>query len=176
MKLIAEKAKKDKREIKRSAVAAPALVADSVGDNPRLAKVIARVQGDPAYVKNRCAELGKMMREGRYARMSARRKTDVAFRLLCNLRNRTHAAMKGKGKSHRTMSLVGCTIPELKRHIEQQFHAGMAWENYGKWHIDHIRPCASFDLLDPAQQRACFHFSNLQPLWALENWRKNAKW
>lgn len=50
----------------------------------------------------------------------------------------------------------------------------MTWENHGMrgWHIDHKRPCSSFDLSDPAQQCACFHFSNLQPLWATENLRK----
>jgi hypothetical protein len=52
----------------------------------------------------------------------------------------------------------------------------MTWENYGPvWHVDHIRPCASFDLTDPAQQRECFHFSNLQPLFAAENLAKGDK-
>jgi hypothetical protein len=52
----------------------------------------------------------------------------------------------------------------------------MTWENRSKWHVDHIRPCASFNLFDPAQQAACFHFSNLQPLWAADNIRKSDKW
>jgi HNH endonuclease. len=54
----------------------------------------------------------------------------------------------------------------------------MSWDNYGRdgWHIDHIRPCASFDLTDPEQQRQCFHYTNLQPLWAADNIRKGAKW
>jgi hypothetical protein len=54
----------------------------------------------------------------------------------------------------------------------------MTWENHGRygWHIDHIRPCASFDLADPEQQRKCFHYTNLQPLWASENMRKGDKW
>lgn len=53
----------------------------------------------------------------------------------------------------------------------------MTWANYGKsgWHIDHIKPCASFDLSDPDQQKACFHYSNLQPLWAFDNLSKGAK-
>lgn len=81
-------------------------------------------------------------------------------------------------KSARTMDLTGCTITELRQHLEAQFVDGMDWDNYGRngWHIDHIRPCASFDLADPDQQRQCFHYSNLQPLWEADNIRKGAKW
>jgi len=67
------------------------------------------------------------------------------------------------------MKLVGCSIDFLKQHLENKFKPGMSWKNYGKWHIDHIRPCASFDLRKPAEQKKCFHYSNLQPLWAKEN-------
>jgi len=73
------------------------------------------------------------------------------------------------------LDLLGCTVEELRAHLEKQFKRGMSWSNYGRWHIDHIRPCASFDLTDPEQQRICFHYSNLQPLWAEENMRKGAK-
>jgi hypothetical protein len=55
---------------------------------------------------------------------------------------------------------------------EAQFLPGMTWENRSEWHIDHRLPCAAFDLLNPVHQRACFHFSNLQPLWAEDNQRK----
>lgn len=53
----------------------------------------------------------------------------------------------------------------------------MSWDNYGYrgWHIDHIKPCASFDLTDPNQREQCFHFSNLQPMWAKDNLSKGAK-
>ena len=62
------------------------------------------------------------------------------------------------------------------KYIEAQFKPGMTWERYGEWHVDHIRPCASFDLTDPKQQKICFHYSNLQPLWAADNIKKGAKW
>lgn len=108
-------------------------------------------------------------------RESARRKTDINFKLKKYLRTRVYCALKGSVKSKNTMDLIGCSIDELKSHISQQFHPGMTWENYGKWHVDHIKPCASFDLVDPEQQKACFHFSNLQPLWAADNIRKSDK-
>lgn len=107
------------------------------------------------------------------------RKTDPAYRLMHNLRNQTRHGMARAGgtKSHRTIEYIGCSFKELRSHLEKQFRPGMIWENYGPvWHVDHIRPCASFDLSDPEQQRACFHFSNLQPLFAEENLKKGAKW
>jgi len=63
-------------------------------------------------------------------------------------------------------------------HIEKQFKPGMNWENYSLygWHIDHIRPCASFDLTKEEEIQKCFHYSNLQPLWAEENLKKAATW
>ncbi len=105
-------------------------------------------------------------------------KTDIKFRILCVLRTRMSIAMKNKKKSNRTMDLVGTSMNGLRNHLESQFKDGMSWENYGKfgWHIDHIRPCASFDLSDPEQQKQCFHYTNLQPLWAHENLTKHAKY
>ena len=153
------------------------LTAVSSGEkNARLSTVVARLAADPSSVARKCKELGAKGRERSKRYMAHRQKTDPAFRLLSALRCRTRSALKGKGKSKRTMMLVGCTLAELRAHLENQFVAGMSWENYGKWHVDHIRPCVSFDLLDPDQQAKCFHFSNLQPLWAIDNFRKSGKW
>ena len=82
-------------------------------------------------------------------------------------------AMRGKLKSAKTEELIGCTFEEFRVHIEKQFHDKMTWDNYGEWHVDHIIPCAVFDLLQPTQQLLCFHYSNLQPLWGEENLSKN---
>jgi hypothetical protein len=67
--------------------------------------------------------------------------------------------------------LVGCTPIDLMKHLERQFQSGMSWDNHGEtgWEIDHIKPCASFNLADPDQQRACFHYTNLRPLWRSDN-------
>ena len=98
------------------------------------------------------------------------------YKLMSNMRKRIWHALKGGVKSDVTMSLIGCSIGELKNYIECQFVEGMTWGNYGEWHVDHIRPCASFDFSDPEQQRVCFHFTNLQPLWAVDNFKKHASY
>ena len=71
--------------------------------------------------------------------------------------------------------LVGCSIHFLKEYLSKQFKPGMNWDNVGKWHVDHIIPVAKFDLKDPEQQKICFHYTNLQPLWATENLKKGKK-
>ena len=90
------------------------------------------------------------------------------------LRSRLHDCITKKSAG--TAEFVGCSWEHLVAHIERQFKPGMSWKNRNAWHIDHIRPCASFDLSDPAQQLACFHYTNLQPLWVEENLAKGAKW
>jgi hypothetical protein len=106
-----------------------------------------------------------------------RRKTDLKFKLTCILRTRVGHALKGNSKSARTMELLGCSADELKKHLEAKFQTGMTWGNYGRdgWHIDHIIPCASFDLSKSEEQKRCFDFMNLQPLWADENRKKHTK-
>ena len=87
------------------------------------------------------------------------------------------AIYNNKYKYTSAVNLLGDSIPNVIKHLEKQFKLGMTWANHGKngWHIDHIIPCAHFDLSDPAQQRACFHYTNLQPLWAFDNISKGAK-
>lgn len=105
-----------------------------------------------------------------------RRKNDIQYRLVGNLRSRMRSSLKGRIKDNTTMKLVGCNYKELRTHLESQFFEGMNWDNYGKWHMDHIKPCAAFDLSDPIQQKECFHYTNLQPLWAKDNIRKSDKY
>lgn len=101
-------------------------------------------------------------------------KTDPSFRVACSLRSRIRHALLGTvAKQASTQSLLGCPLIWLEIHLGSLFRPGMAWENYGPvWHIDHRRPCASFDLTLPHQQRECFHWTNLQPLFAKENFQK----
>jgi hypothetical protein len=100
---------------------------------------------------------------------------DINYRIKCQLRNRLYMAMKNNasGKAYSTMELIGCTIEEVRTFLEAEFEEGMTWENQDEWHIDHIRPCASFNLEDPEEQKKCFHWTNLQPLWAADNLAKS---
>jgi len=109
-----------------------------------------------------------------------RKLTDPQYKLSRNLRDRLKKAVKaGTGKKcGNTLELTGCSWSELKSHLESQFTEGMSWDNYGYygWHIDHIRPCSSFDFTLDGEQKKCFHYTNLQPLWAEDNLRKSDKY
>ena len=91
-------------------------------------------------------------------------------------RKRVSNALGGRSKSAPTLALLGCSVDQCRAHLERQFVDGMSWANRTKWHVDHIRPVASYNLSDPKQQRACFHYSNLQPLWARDNLIKGARY
>ena len=101
------------------------------------------------------------------------------FKIKNILRSRVCTALISQNaiKTKKTLELLGCSWQEARDHIQSQFKEGMTWENHGfyGWHIDHIIPCASFDLFDPEQQKKCFHYTNLQPLWGHENISKGAK-
>lgn len=116
------------------------------------------------------------LRQTEYARN--RRATDPLYNIRHNLARRINALLHGKTKSQSTLDLLGCTLLELKVHLESKFTTDMSWDNYGMhgWHVDHIVPCYAFDLNDPVEQKQCCHFSNLQPLWAKDNISKSDKW
>jgi hypothetical protein len=107
-----------------------------------------------------------------------RRKIDPQYRLCRNLRCRLYYALKNQkaSKSDHTLELLGCNVSFLRGYLEAKFKEGMTWENYGTWHVDHIKPCASFNLTEKEEQEKCFHYTNLQPLWALENIKKGDKY
>ena len=101
-----------------------------------------------------------------------RRRTDSTFRMVSNIRRRILSALKGRNKSSNTMKLLGADIEQVWKHLESTFKPGMTRENHGLWHIDHIIPCASFELSKPEAHAKCFHCTNLQALWAHENLSK----
>lgn len=98
--------------------------------------------------------------------------TNPIAKTVASLRRRLYHVLQGTQKSAPFLVLLGCDRNALRAHLEGQFTSGMSWENYGQWHVDHIQPLSAFDVMDPAQQRAACHYTNLQPLWALDNLTK----
>lgn len=106
-----------------------------------------------------------------------RRKNNTQHKLTRNLRGRLYNALKKNQKVGSFIRDLGCSIDELKIHLESKFQSGMTWDNYGfyGWHIDHIKPLDSFDLTKREQFLEACHYTNLQPLWAKDNWSKRNK-
>jgi len=112
-----------------------------------------------------------------YANINNKLKTDPQYKLSLSLRRRLRCALKGNYKNGSAINDLGCSIEELKKHLESKFQEGMSWDNwsYEGWHIDHIKPLASFDLTDRNQLLQACHYTNLQPLWAKDNIAKSDK-
>lgn len=154
--------------------------------NLDVARAKMRIKTDPIYAaKVRAHSRASYHRRKHLPEFRAKRasyslksKKNPYVRLILNLRRRLHLALCGIRKADTTFVLLGCNRAELRRHLENQFREGMTWKNYGigGWSMDHIKPCAIFDLSDPEQQRRCFHFTNLQPLWESENSSKKHKY
>lgn len=104
-------------------------------------------------------------------------KLDVIHRIVNNLANRVTKLIKKYGieREQLHIEIIGCTRDKLRYHLEKQFVSGMNFDNYGDWHVDHIKPIASYNLKDPKQFKECFNYKNLQPLWDYENWEKGSK-
>lgn len=107
-----------------------------------------------------------------------RRVEDAAYKIRMNLSRRINMSLKRTVKKvDRTMILTGIGRLELMDYLAEKFVPGMTWENYGPvWHVDHIKPCSKFNLLEEKDQRACFHYKNLQPLFRIENIKKSNKY
>ncbi len=109
-----------------------------------------------------------------------RRKTDPQFRLRCIFSSAISTALKERKTSKKGYSwekILGYTTQDLMEHLESQFTEGMNWENYGKWHVDHIKPQSSFSFssYEDNEFQECWALSNLQPLWSQDNLIKSNK-
>lgn len=123
---------------------------------------------NPEYVKSRSPN----------AKEQYKTNLDYKIRHLCYISVGRALQKQSAKRVCSVMQLIGCNTQQLIAWIESQFKSGMTWENHGRsgWHIDHKQPALSFDLTDPEQQKLCFHWTNLQPLWGSENRSKGAKW
>jgi len=112
-----------------------------------------------------------------------KRQKNLEFRLARNMQNRIWIALKFAinnkektfRKNSRTSELLGCSERELLEFLRQKYQPGMRDDNYGEWHVDHVKPIKSFDLTNPSHIKECFHYTNLQPLWAQDNLKKSCK-
>lgn len=105
-----------------------------------------------------------------YDRLQMR--TNMQRRLSKNLRHRLRKAVIGEFRAGSAVRDLGMPVGEFRAYIEKKFTEGMSWENYGEWHLDHIKPLKLFDLSEPNQFKLACHYSNIQPLWAKDNLSK----
>jgi hypothetical protein len=134
---------------------------------------------NPQKYINSTVKWAKLNRAHIMRREKQRFLTDPNYKLAKRFRDRISFAIKKcKGvKQNGMLELLGCSLEQARKHIEHQFKEGMNWGNCGfrGWHIDHIIPCSAFDLTKIEEQKKCFHYTNLQPLWAKDNLRKSNK-
>lgn len=111
--------------------------------------------------------------------LNERRKTNIQFKLAYLLRSRLRSALKHNAKTGSAVRDLGCSVDFLKDYLQSKFLPGMSWSNHGfgadKWHIDHIIPLVSFDLTDREQLLKAVHYTNLQPMWQIDNLKKHDK-
>ncbi len=126
-----------------------------------------------AYERKNRAHLRKSRRRSERRQLAL----DPCAKLAKALRTRLRSALKNQQRTGSAVRDLGCSVAELRKYLESLFLPGMSWENWGRhgWHIDHIRPLVSFDLLNPEQLKQAVHFSNLQPLWQHDNQTKDAR-
>ena len=92
------------------------------------------------------------------------------------IRSRLNDALSNNYRTGFAVDHLGCDINHLRKHLESKFQSGMTWANQGKWHIDHVIPLSHFDLSQRKELRKACHYTNLQPLWARQNWKKNNRY
>jgi hypothetical protein len=118
-------------------------------------------------------------RETKRTYQKEKRHTDPIYKLISNFRTAIYIVLKENKLDKYTnyFNMVGYSAEQLKEHLEKQFNDGMSWENYGEWHIDHIKPISSFefDSSDDEQFKVCWSLDNLQPMWGIENIKKGNK-
>ncbi len=140
-----------------------------------------RKAADPLWKPKRDRESINLWKRTQY-------ENNPIYNITQKLRSRFSIALRQQGVTRKrrssTRDLLGISFDKFQTYIESLWLPGMTWENHGhyvrdgvsQWHIDHIKPCAAFDLTDPEQQKICFHYTNMQPMWALDNFSKNSRW
>ena len=135
-----------------------------------------RADKDKEYRKNNRDKVNTWKKNGRHRKLESPDDKFIQRQIKENLARRLRLLLEGQ-KSQNTMDIIGCSVEELKSHLETTWSEGMSWDNYGVhgWHIDHRLPCASFDHSDEAQISQCWNWKNLQAMWAEDNLKKGAR-
>ena len=147
--------------------------------NPEFIKKLKKYNQRPE-IKKRRNELARKRYhtiEHKEKRKKYLQKPNIKFKIYIRESIRRRIKQYNINKKYKTEELIGCTFKELKQYLEKQFKEGMTWNNHGfyGWHIDHIKPCCSFNLINEEEQKKCFNYKNLQPLWAKDNLKKSGK-
>lgn len=99
------------------------------------------------------------------------------FKIKKKLRKAIRQAINQQSVRKKTRLALGCNVNFLRTYLETRFKEGMTWNNFGsRWHIDHVKPLASFDLSRKSEQLKANHYTNLQPLWASDNLSKGDRY
>jgi len=132
-----------------------------------------RYKSNKEEIAKKNSEYSKRTRPLINARLKRQRENDPKFRLRKNISTLIYNSLK-RNKNGHWEDLVGYTLDDLRKYLESQFTGDMAWENYGKWHIDHIIPVSLFNFKshEDIDFKKCFELKNLQPLWKHENLSK----
>jgi hypothetical protein len=156
-----------------------------IRDSRTIEQIEAKRMYDKEYKKNNKEKLQKWridnadkIREQKRIWSNKKASTDVTYRLKRNIRTRIRCALKPTNayKVDKSEKLLGCSIDYFKKYFSSLFTDGMNWDKFmsADIEIDHIKPCAKFDLTQESEQRSCFHYTNLQPLWWQDNNKKGA--
>jgi hypothetical protein len=148
-------------------------------DKKKAARKAAKPVLTEEEIARKKATIRAKIRKNAWLYVKNRRKTDILFMMSYAIRRNIRRVVKHvphKSNAHKTFTLLGIDRDGFMRHMEALFTDDMSWKNYGEWHIDHVRPIASFDLTKEENVRAVCHYTNLQPLWATDNMHKSAKW
>lgn len=135
------------------------------------AKKRAAYMANPEYFKAR----SRAWREKNKAKYNAYSKKRLDDDINARLAHRLRTQIGSYIHRHTAVEELGCTIREFREYLAERFLEGMTWQNYGEWHVDHIKPLASFDLTDEEQFKVACHYTNLQPMWAKDNLQKGRK-
>jgi len=125
------------------------------------------------YHKKRSEEKKEHIRSVQREYERRQRADNTEWRIKKNLRCRLYYALKSNQKKGSAVKDLGCSVDFLKEHLSSMFKEGMSWDNYGEWHIDHIKPLSLFDLTRKKELKKACHYTNLQPLWAEDNIKKS---